>query len=77
MNSNEDSLHTLNEIRDKLGIDVGEPLDEPTPENVAAAIESVRSRTWDRAALRRATLEEFSAQSVARRYAALMRKVSG
>jgi glycosyltransferase involved in cell wall biosynthesis len=68
---------TLNEIRDKLGIDVGEPLDDPTPENVAAAIEAVRTRGWDRAELRRATLEEFSAQSVARRYTALLRRVSG
>ena len=35
---------TLREIQDRVGIDVGEPLDDPTPENVAAAIESVRSR---------------------------------
>ena len=27
---------TLREIRDLLGIDVGEPIDDPTPENVAA-----------------------------------------
>ena len=67
---------TLNEIRDRLGIDVGEPLTEPTPDNVAAAIESVRSRTWDRGALRRAALAEFSVRSVARRYVALMRRVS-
>ena len=67
---------TLNEIRDRLGIDIGEPLDEPTPENVATAIEAVRSRGWDRAELRRAALDEFSARSVARRYSALMRQVA-
>lgn len=67
---------TLNEIRDRLGIDIGEPLDEPTPENVAAAIEAVRTRSWDRAGLRRATLSEFSARTVARRYSALLRKMT-
>jgi glycosyltransferase involved in cell wall biosynthesis len=67
---------TLTEIRDKVGIDVGEPIDDPTPENVAAAIEAVRSRSWDRVALRRAALAEFSAESVARRYAQLLRRVA-
>lgn len=66
---------TLSEIRDRVGIDVGEPLGEPTPENVAAAIESVQSRSWDREQLRKAALAEFSAASVARRYARLMRSV--
>ena len=67
---------TLNEIRDRLGIDVGEPLAEPTPANVATAIESVRSRSWDREELRRAALAEFSVSSVARRYVALMRRAA-
>lgn len=67
---------TLNEIRDRLGIDVGEPIDDPTPENVAAAIEAIRGRSWDRERLRRATLSEFSAASVARRYAHLLRSVT-
>lgn len=67
---------TLIEIRDRLGIDVGEPLDDPTPDNVAAAIEAVRARSWDRSGLRRAVLEEFSVRVVARTYAALMREVS-
>ena len=40
---------TLGEIRDRLGIDVGEPIVDPTPENVAAAIEAVRGPRWDRA----------------------------
>jgi len=64
---------TLTEIRDRVGIDIGEPLGDPTPENVAAAIESVRSRGWDRERLRRAALDEFSVASVARRYAKLLR----
>ena len=64
---------TLREIRDRVGIDVGEPLDEPSPDNIAAAIEAVRSRRWDAGRLRRAALDEFSAASVARRYASLLR----
>jgi len=66
---------TLREIRDRVGIDVGEPIDDPTPDAVAAAIEAVRSRVWDRARLRRAALSEFSVRSVARRYARLLREV--
>jgi glycosyltransferase involved in cell wall biosynthesis len=68
---------TLTEIRDRLGIDIGEPIFDPTPENVAAAIESVRGRTWDREALRRAVLDKFSAPVVAGSYAELLREVSG
>lgn len=67
---------TLTEIRDRVGIDVGEPLDDPTPENIATAIEAVRSRKWDRSKLRKAALSEFSAASVAKRYGALFREVS-
>jgi len=67
---------TLREIRDRLGIDVGEPIDEPTPDNVAAAIEAIRGRSWDRRRLRRAALSEFSAAAVARQYARLLRSVA-
>jgi len=42
---------------------------------MAAAIPAVRSRSWDRARLRRAALDEFSAASVARRYGRLLRGV--
>ncbi len=66
---------TLTEIRDRLGIDIGEPIFDPTPGNVAAAIESVRGRNWDRAELRRAALANFSAPVVAGRYAELLRSV--
>ncbi len=67
---------TLVEIRDRLGIDIGEPIFDPTPENVAAAIEAVRSRRWDRERLRRATLGEFGPPAIARHYAKLIRAVS-
>jgi len=66
---------TLVEIRERLGIDVGEPIFDPTPDNVAAAIESVRSRRWDRAGLRRAALAAFGPAVIARRYARLLRAV--
>ena len=66
---------TLVEIRDRLGIDIGEPIFDPTPENVAAAIEAVRSRDWDRRALRRAALAGFGPAVVAGEYAKLMRGV--
>ncbi|MEZ5155028.1 MAG: glycosyltransferase family 4 protein [Solirubrobacterales bacterium] len=67
---------TLVEIRDRIGIDVGEPIFDPTPDNVAAAVESVRSRRWDRRALRRAALAGFGPDVVAGRYARLIRSVS-
>lgn len=66
---------TLVEIRDRLGIDVGEPIFDPTADNVAAAIESVRSRRWDRAGLRRATLAAFAPPVIGREYARLIRAV--
>ncbi|KAA0274080.1 MAG: glycosyltransferase [Acidobacteria bacterium] len=67
---------TLVEIRDRLGIDVGEPIFDPTPDNVTAAIESVRSRRWDREALRRGALAAFAPRVVAREYARLIRAVA-
>jgi len=67
---------TLVEIRERLGIDVGEPIFDPAPENVAAAIEAVRSRSWDREALRHATLAAFGPPVIVRRYARLLREVS-
>lgn len=67
---------TLVEIRDRLGIDVGEPIFDPTPDNVAAAIESVRSRGWDRGALRRGALASFAPPVIASEYARLIRAVA-
>jgi len=67
---------TLVEIRERIGIDVGEPIFDPTPDNVAAAVEAVRSRRWDRAGLRRAALGTFAPRVVAHEYARLMRDVA-
>jgi glycosyltransferase involved in cell wall biosynthesis len=64
---------TFAEIRDRLGIDIGEPIHEGSPEEIAGAIERIRSRHWDRALLRRAALSEFSPETIARRYAGLLR----
>jgi glycosyltransferase involved in cell wall biosynthesis len=64
---------TLVEIRDRIGIDIGEPIFDPTPENIATAIEAIRGRTWDRALLRQAALDAFGPDVVARRYAELIR----
>lgn len=66
---------TLVEIRDRLGIDVGKPIFDPTPDNVAAAIEAVRARRWDRPALRRAALNSFAPAVIARHYTRLIRAV--
>ncbi|MFN8164529.1 MAG: glycosyltransferase family 4 protein [Solirubrobacterales bacterium] len=67
---------TLIEIRDRLGIDIGEPIFDPTPDTVAAAVEAVRSRRWDRARLRRAALGGFGPAVVAKQYARLIRAVA-
>lgn len=68
---------TLIEIRDRLGIDIGEPIADPTPEKVAAAIEAIRSRSWDREGLRAAALSSFSASRIAAEYADCLRSASG
>lgn len=68
---------TLREIRERIGVDCGVPIDEPTPANVAAAIEEIRARSWPHRELRAATLARFSARAVAADYAALVRELSG
>ncbi len=68
---------TLIEIRDRLGVDVGEPIEDPTPENIAAAIEAIRSRRWDRNQLRRAVLAHFSARQIAGEYAKCLKSACG
>lgn len=67
----------LREIRDELGIDIGEPLDGDGAEQIAAAIERVRERAWDRDRLRRATLEHFGLDRIADRYVGLIACVTG
>ncbi len=62
---------TVREIRDEVGIEVGEPLETGTPGEIAAAIERVEATTWDRDLLRRATLEAFGLPKVTDRYVEL------
>jgi glycosyltransferase involved in cell wall biosynthesis len=63
---------TLVEIARIMGIAIGEPVDPITPEALAAAIERVRARDWDRELLRRATLRAFSIDAIAARYGELL-----
>lgn len=67
----------VREIRDTLGIDVGEPLDEEGSDEVAAAIERVRARRWDRDELRRRTVEAFGLERVTGRYLTLLECTAG
>jgi glycosyltransferase involved in cell wall biosynthesis len=66
---------TLREIRDEVGIDVGEPLDDGAPAEVAAAIERVRAAGWNRRELRARTLEAFDLNRASERYAELIASV--
>jgi glycosyltransferase involved in cell wall biosynthesis len=63
---------TLDEIARTSGIDVGVGLPRLTGEAVAAAIEQVRSMSWNRPLLRRAVLEGYAASDVAGEYTRLM-----
>jgi glycosyltransferase involved in cell wall biosynthesis len=63
---------TVREIRDEIGIEIGEPLETGTPQEIAAAIERVAAATWDRDLLRRATLDAFGLSKVTDRYVELL-----
>ena len=65
----------VREIRDELGIEVGEPLEGGDPEELAGALERVLSSAWDRRELRRATLDAFGLDRVADRYVRLLERV--
>jgi glycosyltransferase involved in cell wall biosynthesis len=67
---------TLREIGKAMGVEVGEPLEREGPEEIAAAIERVRARRWDRRELRRAALEAFGLPRVTDRYLGLFDRVS-
>jgi glycosyltransferase involved in cell wall biosynthesis len=67
---------TVREIRDAVGVEIGEPLEGSAPEAIAAAIERVRARAWDRGELRRRTLEAFGLARTVDTYVELMRRVS-
>lgn len=67
----------VREIRDELGIDVGEPLETGAPDEVAAALERVMATEWDHGELRRATLAHFGLDRVVDRYVDLFDRVAG
>ncbi len=67
---------TFDEIRERIGMDIGEPLWEGTPEEIAGAVARIRERSFDRAELRRRTLQRFSPMTVAGEYARLLRSVA-
>jgi glycosyltransferase involved in cell wall biosynthesis len=66
---------TVREIREEMGIEIGEPLDGGAPEEIATAIEKVRATTWDRQLLRRAAIEAFGVRRIADRYVELLSEV--
>jgi glycosyltransferase involved in cell wall biosynthesis len=68
---------TVREIRNAMGIEIGEPLDEGSPEEIAAAIERVLASGWDRAELRSAAVETFGLRRVTERYMDLFSRVAG
>jgi glycosyltransferase involved in cell wall biosynthesis len=63
---------TVSEIRDAMGIEIGEALDGDSPEEIAAAIERVTAQNWDRALLRRAAVDTFGLSRASERYAELL-----
>lgn len=67
----------IREIRDAMGIEIGEPLEAGSPEEVAGAIDRVLATHWDRDRLRRATLETFGLPRVTARYVSLLHRVAG
>lgn len=67
---------TVREIRDEIGIEIGEPLDAGTPEEVATAIERVAAAEWDHERLRRATIDAFGLPRIVDRYVDLLGRVA-
>ena len=67
---------TFTEIRDRLGIEIGEPVWEGTPEEVRAGLESVLAREWNRERLRKRAVARYSVGSIGREYASLVRQIS-
>lgn len=59
---------TVREIADTLGMEIGYPLQGGDPEEIAEAIRQVRSRRWDREALRRGAVTAFGLERVTRAY---------
>jgi glycosyltransferase involved in cell wall biosynthesis len=66
---------TVREIREAMGIEIGEPLESGAPEEIAAAIERVMTVDWDRERLRQATIDAFGLPRVTDRYIELLQRV--
>jgi glycosyltransferase involved in cell wall biosynthesis len=66
---------TFEEIRERVGIEIGAPTWEGTADEVGAGIERTLAARWDRPRLRRAALRHFSPATIARIYARLVREV--
>jgi len=62
----------VEEIRDTVGTDVGEPLGSNAPEDIAAALVRVLATRWDRRQLRRATVEAFGLDQATDRFLGLL-----
>ncbi len=68
---------TFTEIRERLGVEIGEPVWDGTPEEVRAGLESVLSRDWNRAQLRKRTRSPATrSTAIASEYARLVRRIS-
>jgi glycosyltransferase involved in cell wall biosynthesis len=67
---------TFTEIRERTGIDIGEPVFEGTPEEVGAGLEKVLAREWSPKGLRRRALANYSVGPIAREYARVVRQVA-
>lgn len=65
----------VREIRDELGIEIGEPLDIGSPEEIAAALERVLDADWDHWRLREATIDAFGFERATDRYLELFSRV--
>lgn len=66
----------VRELREELGIEIGEPLESVQPEEIAAAVERVRATQWDRRLLREATLDVLGPDRTADRYVDLLSRVA-
>jgi glycosyltransferase involved in cell wall biosynthesis len=67
---------TLEEIFDTIRERFGEAVKDMTPDNLAAAIARVRTRTWPREEVHRAVLRKFAPGRVAYRYASAFAEVA-
>ena len=67
---------TFTEIRDRLGLDIGEPTFEGTPDEVREGLEAVFDRGCDHTALRKARSRPTRRARVAGAYAKLVRELS-